>query len=505
MKESDAFLNETEQTLLRAMSHLAFCNPFLPERVKWEGEVLGKQFQDKGSVWSAYSQTREDIANLTAIERTAETLAVELRGRLARGVKATQTELDAYENLVSYTVYYRYQERFHQVILASNNYGRVDFFPEFCEDIDFFHTVLPVGRHLSESAIIRLFSCLFQVRRAFHHIFHNIIGPSMAAARLRAAVWQSIFTHDMRRYRRSLCERLADVSVLVTGPSGTGKELVARAIGQSRYLPFDPAGKEFTGWKDRFHTLNLTALSTHLIESELFGHRKGAFTGALDDHTGWLEGCGHYGTVFLDEIGEINGTLQVKLLRVLEDRRFSRLGETSNRMFEGKLIAATNRNLEREIEAGHFRADLYYRLCSDILETPSLQDRVADCPEELDILVLFLARRIAGEEEGPRLAEQVLDWLRKNIGDHYPWPGNVRELEQCVRNIMIRGSYRPFKINTKTDDFHTRFDAGDLTADEVLAHYCNRAFEKFGSYDGAGKAIGLDRRTVKSRIESLKP
>lgn len=504
MQNSDSFSSATERQLLQAMSHLAFCNPFLPERVKWEKEFLGRRFKDKGNVWSARNQTREDIANLAAIEQIAETLAVDLRRRLARGVKATHVELDEYESLVSYIIYYRYQERFYQVITQSRDQCRVDFFPDFCEDIDFFYGVLPAKRHLSEQETIRLFSCLFQVRRAFHHIFHHIIGPSMTAARLRAAIWQSIFTHDMRRYRRSLCERLGDVSVLVTGPSGTGKELVARAIGQSRYMPFDPENRVFTGCKDPFHTLNLTALSANLVESELFGHRKGAFTGALDDHEGWLEGCGNYGTVFLDEIGEIDGTLQVKLLRVLEDRRFSRLGETSQRVFEGKLIAATNRDLEQEIDDGRFRADLYYRLCSDILTTPSLRERVADCPEELNSLVQFLSQRVAGQEEGSALAAQVLDWVKKNIDPDYPWPGNVRELEQCVRNIMIRGSYQPFEKTAKAGAFHVRFDAVDFTADEVLAHYCRRAFNKFGSYDGAGKAIGLDRRTVKSRIDSLK-
>ncbi|MDT8391209.1 MAG: sigma 54-interacting transcriptional regulator [Lentisphaeria bacterium] len=503
MGTSDSFLRAGERPLLQAMSHLAFCNPFLPERVKWEKEVLGKRFQDKGDVWSAHNQTREDIENLAAIQRTAEDLAVALRTRLECGGKGKKEELDWYESLISYMIYYRYQERFYHVIAAAPDDCRVDFFSDFCDDIAYFFGVLPGTRHPSTQANIRLFSCLFQIRRAFHHIFHNIIGPSMAAARLRAAVWQSIFTHDMRRYRRALCERLADVSVLVTGPSGTGKELVARAIGQSRYMPFDPAKKMFTGWKDRFHTLNLTALSTNLIESELFGHRKGAFTGALDDHTGWLEGCGLYGTVFLDEIGEISPTLQVKLLRVLEDRRFYRLGETSPRVFAGKLIAATNRNLEEEIGTGRFRADLYYRLCSDILTTPSLQERVADCPEELDILTRFLARRVAGEEEAEALAGQVLDWVTQNIDTDYAWPGNIRELEQCVRNVMIRGSYRPFRRPVRNRDFAARFEAGELTADEVLAHYCKRVFDKVGTYDGAGKAIGLDRRTVKSRIESL--
>ena len=128
-----------------------------------------------------------------------------------------------------------------------------------------------------------LFACFFQIRRAFDLIFRHIIGASRPAANLRATVWQSIFTHDMRRYRRSLYRRMHDVTTLVTGPSGTGKELVARAIGLSRYIPFDPDREMFVADLDgSFHALNLSALSPTLIESELFGHRKGAFTGALE-------------------------------------------------------------------------------------------------------------------------------------------------------------------------------------------------------------------------------
>ena len=105
-----------------------------------------------------------------------------------------------------------------------------------------------------------------------------------------------------------------------------------------------------------------------MIESELFGHRRGAFTGAVEDRSGWLETCGPHGAVFLDEIGELDAAIQVKLLRVLQSRTFQRIGETKPRRFEGKVIAATNRDLDEEIGAGRFRSDLYYRLCADVVE-----------------------------------------------------------------------------------------------------------------------------------------
>src|SRR5690606_8428305 len=218
-----------------------------------------------------------------------------------------------------------------------------------------------------------VFAISFQIRRAFHYLFYSIVGSSMAAARLRAAAWESIFTHDMRRYYRLLHGRMGDITTLITGPSGTGKELVARAIAYARFIPFDARTRSFADdFSELFFPLNLSALSPTLIESELFGHRRGAFTGAIEDRAGWLETCPARGTVFLDEIGELDGPIQVKLLRVLQSRTFQRLGDTRTRRFGGKIIAATHRDLAAEMQAGRFRADLYYRLCSDLITTPTL-------------------------------------------------------------------------------------------------------------------------------------
>src|SRR5262249_54292501 len=154
-----------------------------------------------------------------------------------------------------------------------------------------------------------------------------------------------------------------DITTLITGPSGTGKDLVAEAIGLSRYIPFDPKRQCFEeDFGGAFHPVNLAALPSELIESELFGHCKGSFTGAVQDRAGWLEICKGTHSVFLDEIGDLAPALQVKLLRVLQNRTFQRVGETTIRRFEGKVIAATNRDLGLEVQAGRFRRDLYYRL-----------------------------------------------------------------------------------------------------------------------------------------------
>jgi transcriptional regulator with PAS, ATPase and Fis domain len=239
---------------------------------------------------------------------------------------------------------------------------------------------------------------------------------------------------------------MADFPTLITGPSGTGKEFVARAIANSRYVAFDPSRLAFDGADGSGGTaliaMNLAALSPTLIESELFGHRRGAFTGAIGDRKGWLDSCPATGSIFLDELGELDLAIQVRLLRVIETRRFSAVGDTAVREFPGKLIAATNRDLPAEIRAGRFREDLYYRLCADQIATPSLREQIDESPQVLHELLEFTVRRVVGADVEQTLAD-VEEWIRRKLPRDYPWPGNYRELEQCVRNIIIRRSYQP--------------------------------------------------------------
>ena len=168
---------------------------------------------------------------------------------------------------------------------------------------------------------------------------------------------------------------------------------------------------------------------------------------------------------------------------------------------EIKLVPSeTGDYLEAEMSAGRLREDFYYRLCSDLITTPSLGDQLADSPEALHQLVCHLAQRIAGQDEADALAAEVEDWVDQHLGNEYPWPGNVRELEQCVRNVMIRGEYRPQASATAEDDLGQRVLEGTLTADELLTRYVQRVYERVGSYQEAARRLGLDRRTVKARV-----
>ncbi|MEM7412604.1 MAG: sigma 54-interacting transcriptional regulator [Myxococcota bacterium] len=506
------FLDADERPVLEAVSALAAGNPFLPERVENEQRALGGDFVDSGAVWHAEADLLRTQPNIPRLGALIERLVPELRERLAGGASASDDELLHYEGAVRHLLYMRYEHVWLALILGAEvghtTTGRIERYADFKRDMAHFLEIPGVTLPIPIDPAF-LFAWGYQIRRAFHLTYRRIYGGSMPAARLRAAVWQSIFTHDVARYRRALFDRMVDIPTLVTGPSGTGKELVARAIALAQFVPFDAKKAAFEAeLGDVFYPVNLSALSPTLIESELFGHKRGAFTGAVADRQGWLEICGRHGTVFLDEIGELDPGIQVKLLRVLQSRTFQRIGETQERTFEGKLVAATNRDLASEIAAGRFRADFYYRLCADRIETPTLRAQLTEPTSpstprraELDNLLGVIATRIAGPEEAPRLAEEVRSFVDRELAD-YDWPGNVRELEQCVRNVLIRGYYAPeASAPHAAPDLSAALAAGDWSAEELLRHYCTRVYAQAGSYEEAARRLGLDRRTVKAKLD----
>jgi DNA-binding NtrC family response regulator len=501
----------SERKFVQAVGQLAHCNPFLPERIEWERTALRDEFDPHQADWNVRFENESDHPNLARLLARCEATLERARERIARRSSDLGQDLPYYEDLLLTTLYHRHRRAFDGVIRegsASSGPNRsAILYRKLADDAErylcFGDRRLPLVEQLPH-----LFAGFFQIRRAFDNIFRLILGVSRPAVQLRAVVWESIFTHDMRRYRRVLYARMADYTTLVTGPSGTGKELVAQAIGLSRYIPFEPAmGKFSEDFSGSFYGVNLSALSPALIESELFGHKRGSFTGAIADRQGWLEVCPSLGTVFLDEIGEVDGSIQVKLLRVLQSRVFSRLGETTPQQFRGKIIAATNRNLADEMRHGRFRQDFYYRLCSDMVEVPSLHQRVADNSEELQHLVTHLAGRAVGAEAGA-LAEEVVQWIDAHLGRDYAWPGNIRELEQCLRNVLIRRAYTPPqpKADAPTadlcDDLLGAIAEGQLTADELLCKYCTLVFASTGSYEATARRLKLDRRTVRAKVDA---
>ena len=500
------FLTKSERTFCRAVSDLSYSNPFLPERIAHEREALGAKFVERGVVWDIGAHPYREHPNIVQIGARAEALSETLRERLVAGARPSQQDRILYEDVVLYLLFHRNRDLLYETITQAvdgkGGNGRFPFYVDFIRDMERFFDV-PGVREPKRHDPAHVFACIFQIRRAFHFIHYQIVGASMPAARLRAAVWRSVFTHDMRRYRRSLYKHMGDIATLITGPSGTGKELVARAIGLSRYIPFDPETKTFTeDFAGSFYPLNLSALSPTLIESELFGHRRGAFTGALEDRTGWLEVCPPLGTVFLDEVGEVDTAIQVKLLRVLQSRKFQRIGDTAEKEFFGKIIAATNRDPAEEMRARRLREDFYYRLCSDLIVTPSLREQLSDSPEALRPMILFLAQRMV-DDEAEALTTETEEWIETKLGRDYPWTGNVRELENCVRNILIRKEYHPAPIAPKdaTGALVKALGEQNLTADELLGIHCTVVYARTGNYSETARRLQLDRRTVQKKID----
>ena len=286
-----------------------------------------------------------------------------------------------------------------------------------------------------------------------------------------------------------------NTTVLIRGESGTGKELIANAIHYN-----SPRSS------NTFVKLNCAALPDNLLESELFGHEKGAFTGAVTQRKGRFEQADG-GTLFLDEIGEISSAFQAKLLRVLQEGEFERVGGLKTLKVDVRVIAATNRDLEAEVERGEFREDLYYRLNVMPINMPSLRERVEDIPD----LSRFLVEKISRGQGRPlAIMDSALRLLMQ-----YDWPGNVRELENCLERAAImceEGQIDRDVINLTGLDEHsatteviapqTNVDLNDPDIDErerVIA-----ALEQAGWVQAkAARLLGLTPRQIAYRIQTL--
>jgi len=243
------------------------------------------------------------------------------------------------------------------------------------------------------------------------YLFENIIGKSGPMIEI---------------FEKVLKVAKSNSTVMLRGESGTGKELIARAIHKHSYRSDKP-----------FVEINCSSFPDTLLESELFGYEKGAFTGAYKTKLGRFEAA-KGGTIFLDEIGDINPAVQVKLLRILQERTFSRLGSTSNQSVDVRVIAATNTNLEASIAEGRFREDLYYRLNVIPLILPPLRKRKADIGLLIDHFITIYSR----QNNKSRLA---ISNAAKQILLHYKWPGNVRELENAIENSVVMCDDREIK------------------------------------------------------------
>ncbi len=282
-----------------------------------------------------------------------------------------------------------------------------------------------------------------------------------------------------------------EASVLILGESGTGKELIAEAI----HLNSQRKEKAFV-------KVNLGGISTSLFESEMFGHKKGAFTDAQSDRVGRFE-LAHNGTIFLDEIGELDKNAQVKLLRVLQERSFEPLGSSQSKKVNIRVVSATNRNLEEMVAEGSFREDLFYRINLIVVQLPSLRERASDIP----LLVNYFIDNLKTIYQRPDLtvSKSALKWLRER-----PFPGNIRQLKTVVeRTVLVSG-----KSILEIEDFEPQLQqsptttksmipaVGSLTLEEMEVQMILQAMRFHqNKISKVARSLGLSRSALYRRLE----
>ncbi|MCX6998197.1 MAG: sigma 54-interacting transcriptional regulator [Kiritimatiellaeota bacterium] len=486
-------LSTADREFFGLVARAAFANPFTAERSALDEQIMGA------------ARTADRAARL---DQVVARVRERLRRLAAAGADRPRAYAAADELLLRtahlFDVFHRHLADFDRLLR--------DQLPAEAESlpVPFARDALAAltQRGFPEADAIRFLAMFYQLRRAFYFIDRGLTGESPSLRQLRAQLWNNVFTRDIRLYERHLWERMEDFSTLLLGETGSGKGAAAAAIGRSGFIPFDAAqGRFVESFMRGFTALNLSQYPASLIESELFGHRKGAFTGAVEAHEGVFARCSPHGAIFLDEIGDVAAPVQIKLLQVLQDRTFTPVGSHERRRFAGRVIAATNRPLAELRRQGAFRDDFYYRLCSDVIEVPPLRQRLREDPRELDRLLRLLVARLIGAEHD-ELARDIRVALRRSPGPDYRWPGNVRELEQAVRRSLLTGRYAgqpaPDAV-APGEKLQAGIAAGALDAEQLLAGYCALLYRRHGTYEEVARRTRLDRRTAKRYVLAASP
>lgn len=481
-------LSIEQNDFFKQIASLAFVNPFSELREQADCQLLNIMINSQ-----SIFQRSEKIQNLlfARLQDLGEFKIIDY--------SAKNQEILKYSWL--FFQFHEFQQSFIEAIEKQRLAGDKPIELDFAKDL-----ILRFQKAGFNDAETEKFIAMFyQLHRGFYFINSSISGNCASIIKLRVHLWNNIFTFNPQWYVDYLCGKMEDFSTLLLGATGTGKSLVAHTIGCSGFIPFDLTSKRFKeSFTRSFQFINLSQYPVSLLESELFGHKKGAFTGAIENHQGLFARCSEHGAIFIDEIGDIDIPTQVKLLNVIQDRTFCPVGSHEKMRFSGRVISATNRNIEQLRNDGVFRDDLYYRLCSDVIEIPSLQQRIQENPDELKHLIVNLVDRVT-DHPAPLLAKRIEKYIRRTVPANYAWAGNVRELEQCIRQICITGEYRIAKEIIKPkqqNEFVLSENPTDNAAQQLLQRYCLFLYDREGSYEAVAKITQLDRRTVKKYIVS---
>lgn len=482
-------LNQEQSEFFKQITDLAFVNPFSKQRVQADCALLNITpgtldiFQRIEKIMDLLYEQFQKINGITGFRIS------NYRGKTQEMMKLAWL----------FYQYHEFQDSFNQFIIEQSQAGDEPIELPFAKSL--FQRFQKAG--FLDPEIEKYIALFYQLQRGFYFINSAISGDCPAIIELRMRLWNNIFTFNPQWYLDYLCGKMEDFSTLLLGATGTGKSLAAHTIGCSGFIPFDLSKKRFReSFTRSYQAINLSQYPASLLESELFGHKKGAFTGAIEHHQGVFSRCSEYGAVFIDEIGDIDIPTQVKLLNVIQDRLFSPVGSHEKLRFSGRVISATNKNIEQLRKDGLFRDDLYYRLCSDVIEIPSLQQRLQENPKELSLLISGLLKKIIDKPEA-QLVSKIEKRIHSTVPANYPWPGNVRELEQSIRRICLVGHYNineQMNLNTEQNGFIIAENAGEGSAQHLLQRYCRFIYERHGSYEAVARITCLDRRTVKKYI-----
>ena len=483
----ESALSPQDRDFFRLVAQTAFSNPFSDTRAELDSKIAGVSptLPHDELVWR---MVREISKRVQALEDAGH-----------GDVRCYGSEdRDMVESAFLFEAFHRFLRSFDQLIRDQMAQG------DSPAPVPFANRALAMlARRGFVPEAARIFATFFQLRRAYYFTHHGLVGRSPCMKELRARLWNNVFTHDIRLYGRHLWNRMEDFSTLLLGETGTGKGTAAAAIGRSGFIPFDEKKARFTeSFTRSFVAINLSQYPETLIESELFGHVKGAFTGAIDSHEGIFARGSAHGAVLLDEIGEVSARTQIKLLQVLQERTFVPVGSHQTLRFRGRVIAATNRPLDQLRSEARFRDDFYYRMCSDVITVPPLRQRIREDPAELDALLDHVLVRIIGAP-ADELLERVRSTLHDTVQRNYAWPGNVRELEQAVRRILLTRHYDG-DVTAAAPDLQSQLvadvAAGSTDAAQLLTNYCALLYARHGTYEEVARRTNLDRRTVKSYL-----
>ena len=482
-------LSGADRDFFRIVTESVFSNPFATETYHLACAIAGGDYKPG------------DVLNQKMVTALRQRLEKVTEDNCIPWKQFSGEDRELIRVAVLYDTYHHCFNDFDQLISKQIDKGAEPCEVPFAKD----NLSLLHQRKFKPEESLRYFAFYYQLRRAWYFIHHGLIGQSLSMEKLRSHLWRSIFTYDARWYERFLWNRMEDFSTFLVGETGTGKGTAAAAIGRSGFIPFNQKTNRFAeSFTSNFIEINLSQYPESLIESELFGHRKGAFTGAIDSYKGVFALCSQYGSIFLDEIGDVSIPVQIKLLKVLEERNFTSVGSHEKRHFYGRIIAATNKRINQLRQDNVFRKDFYYRLCSNVINVPTLRDQLQEEPSTLETLLEHTIQKIIGEPSR-ELQEVVSEVIDRQVGADYQWPGNVRELEQAVRCILLNKNYTceaDAWNEIQKNPLRAALEDTQMSVNDLITSYCSTLYDKYKTYQEVARITQLDSRTVKKYIQS---